>query len=696
MFKGLNLNGVDFAIMAVAVVALRLVSLSTRHYMKGVSDFLSANRVAGRYMLTISGAMGNTGVISIVAGLQVYWTAGLAWGWWGNFGIPLGLIMLLTGWVYYRFRETRAMTMAQFLEMRYSRRLRILAGILCWTSGILNFGIFPAVAARFFIYFCGFRDSIPIHFGLYAFDLPTIAIVMGIDLILALSFVTMGGQISVMVTECVQGMFCSFAFIIVAVAIFLKIHWSQMMAALAVTSTANASMFNPFHTSGIKDYNIWYYLIGVCSALYGQMSWQGAQGFYSAARNPHEQKMGGIIGMWRGFPQSLAMIAFALGGLAVLRLPEFATQAHAASLALSHIQNPDIQSQMRVPIAMAHVLPWGIRGLLATTFLFFSFTCHDTYMHSWGSIFVQDIYMPIRNKALDPALHVKYLRWSIIFVAIFAFAFSLWYKPTEDILFFFAITGTIWLGGSGAVIVGGLYWKKGTTAAAYTALIAGAVMGMGGLILTHYYKLATGNAFPINNQYLYAMTMGIAALSYVIVSLVQTRRVGDYNLERMLHRGRYRIATDHVEHESVRSRLSQMVGITREFSKWDAVLAIVMVTWNMGSFLWFLIFTVANLFFPISDLAWQRYYFVVMVAIPGVLALPGTIWFTTGGIMDIKAMFKILATVKRDHTDDGRVVGYHDEEPELLEPGTIGMLDASLDTDELRPMAEETEGELEK
>ena len=37
---------------------------------------------------------------------------------------------------------------------------------------------------------------------------------------------------------------------------------------------------------------------------------------------------------------------------------------------------------------------------------------------------------------------------------------------------FLALTGAIFVGGAGSAIIGGLYWKRGTTAAAWTAMVA--------------------------------------------------------------------------------------------------------------------------------------------------------------------------------------------------------------------------------
>ena len=50
---------------------------------KSVSDFLSAGRTAGRYVLSVSGGMAAIGAISIVNSLELGYVAGFAFSWWG-------------------------------------------------------------------------------------------------------------------------------------------------------------------------------------------------------------------------------------------------------------------------------------------------------------------------------------------------------------------------------------------------------------------------------------------------------------------------------------------------------------------------------------------------------------------------------------------------------------------------------------
>ena len=136
----------DWVIVIAAVVLLTWFSLRAAKYMRGVADFLSANRSAGRYLLSMASMITGMGAITIVGGFEMHYNAGFPTAWWGWMLGPVFLIMTLTGWVGYRFRETRCLTLAQFFEVRYSRRFRIFSGSVIWFCGILNFAIFPYVA----------------------------------------------------------------------------------------------------------------------------------------------------------------------------------------------------------------------------------------------------------------------------------------------------------------------------------------------------------------------------------------------------------------------------------------------------------------------------------------------------------------------------------------------------------------------
>ena len=672
----MNLSWIDWTIVAVSIILIRLVSWSTRSLMRGVADFLSANRVAGRYLLAISGEMGNFGVISLVAGWQAITSAGFPTIWWGFMSAPLGLIYVMTGWIFYRLRETRALTVAQFFEVRYSRRFRVLAGMLCWLSGILNFGIFPAIAGRFLIYFCGLPASFLIPgLGLHIATYPAI---MAADLGLALVFVNGGGQISVIVTECAQGMVACVAYFVIAIAALLIIPWHQEVAALS-TAPANASLLNPFHTSQIKDFNVWFYLISVFISIYGYQTWLGGQGFMTSARNPHEQRMGAIIGTFRNAPLNLMKLILPIAAFTVLHSQAYSSQAAAINQVIHHIGNKAIQNEMLVPVTLAHILPVGIMGLLVMVVVFLSFTCHDTYMHSWGSIFVQDIVMPLRQKPFEPREHIIWLRWSIFAVAVFAFFFSLLYVESDKILFFQAITGTIWLAGAGSVMIGGLYSRFGTTAGAYCAMIAGAVLGVAGMVVPKIWEAHHATPFPINGQWLMLWASLLAITLYVVISLITGGAKHPFNLEKMLHRGIYSV--DPHEHEVkavVSARWKESLGIGKEFSKGDTLCAVLLTVNTLGWWIVFIVIGVEHFAFnAISDQFWAKFWHVY-IWINLAQCIPAIVWFTVGGFLDLRALIQALKTAVRNPLDDGRVVldvelpqSPHDpysEEPALEHP----------------------------
>ena len=180
----MNMHWVDWSIVAGLLVFMLVAVVTSRKYMRSVADFLAANRCAGRYLICVSDGIASLGAISILAFWESYYRAGFTAIWWGLLEWPTLFIIALSGWVLYRFRQTRAMTMAQFFEMRHSRRFRIFTGILACGAGIINFGIFPSVGARFFIYFCALPESV----NLAGLTIGTYPLVMLFLLSIALFF----------------------------------------------------------------------------------------------------------------------------------------------------------------------------------------------------------------------------------------------------------------------------------------------------------------------------------------------------------------------------------------------------------------------------------------------------------------------------------------------------------------------------
>src|SRR5215203_6879916 len=144
---------IDWILVIAPILFVLAFAIYTQRYVKSVADFLSAGRCAGRYLLANARGESDSGLANTLSKFQIILVSGFALNFWEKITIPVILLIGISGFVVYRFRETRAMTLAQFLEMRYSSRFRLYMGTLAFLSGILNYGIFPALSARFFIYF---------------------------------------------------------------------------------------------------------------------------------------------------------------------------------------------------------------------------------------------------------------------------------------------------------------------------------------------------------------------------------------------------------------------------------------------------------------------------------------------------------------------------------------------------------------
>ena len=688
----MNLSFIDWLIVAIAFAGMIYSVSMTKGLMKSITDFLSAGRTAGRYVLSVSSGVAGLGAISIVMFLEMGYVAGFSLSWWG---LSQGIIILaitMSGWVIYRFRSTRCLTLAQFFEKRYSRNFRIFAGIVAFAAGIINFGIFPAVGAQFFINYCGLPESF--------MGMPMYPLVMIVLLSTALYFVYTGGQIAVIIADFFQGIFVTIVLFMVTMYLFFTIGWEQVSESLEQTPIKlareevqnlqqessfqmlpqtekdtkvaeinekyeNSSRINPFKTSQVEDFNFWYYLIGIIGIMYGTLGWQGAQGYNSSAKSAHEAKMGSVLAGFRGLPQGMFMFLVPVLVYVLMNHPDYQTVADAVNSSLDKISTDTLRTQLRAPFVLSEILPVGLLGAFAALMLAAFISTHDTYLHSWGSIFIQDVIMPFRGKPFDKETHLRVLRYSIFGVAVFIFLFSLLFSQNQKIALYFALTAAIFSGGCGAVIIGGLYWERGTTAAAWTAMIIGAFIGVGGTLvkqvsvdwLSDVSSLATIKTIllylrDINGQEYWGIGMASSSISYIFVSLVGNRSTID--MDKLLNRGKYSIKGEMAVVNKEPEFGWKIFGMGAEFTKSDKLIYILNYVWTGMWTLIFIIGTVYNLSNPVSNSSWMMYweYYIYINMVVSIIII---VWFTVGGISDLKHMISSLQSDYRDHGDDGWV-----------------------------------------
>ena len=294
----------------------------------------------------------------MVQNLEIFSLAAFTTYLWQSFEILIMLSLALNGIVSYRFRETRSLTFHQFFEARYSKSLRIFASFLNFVSGALSFAIQPVLGARFIVYFC----NLPLEVKVGSLQVPTIGILMVALLTISLYMTMTGGQISVMLTNCLEGLVSGIFYIVVAVSILWIVSYSKMEHVM-IGGPPGLSLVNPLDIAKNPKFDGSYILmlLGVRLFSYRGSAWQA--GFAASARTPHEGKMAGILTTWRGIGSGLMTTLLGVGALVLLHHSSYAAQAAIVSHRVAGL-TPAMRIEMQMPAALGLLLPAGARGAL--------------------------------------------------------------------------------------------------------------------------------------------------------------------------------------------------------------------------------------------------------------------------------------------------------------------------------------------
>ena len=405
-----------------------------------------------------------------------------------------------------------------------------------------------------------------------------------------------------------------------------------------------------------------------------------------------------------------------------------------------------LYGQMMMPVVLRQLLPAGVIGLFGLLMLMLLVSTDDSRIFNAAATWVQDVVLPFRKTPPDSRRHIAMLRWASVAVAVFFFVVAVFFSQLDYINLFTQILCAVWLGGGGTVMVFGLYTRFGNTAGAWCSIAFGSGFSLVGLItqrvwashvvpwlslhgwtegvfrffadlsrpLNPYVDWSFGfnsgestleqalqlfrEKLFINSTEIYGLSMLLSIAAYCLGSWVARRffGVGPFDLDRMLHRGKWAeeamtggtSGTGVTSGQNVPSvppvrnplssvlpqgraaqppllricaalarLLSRLVGIDEEYTRGDRIIAWVsffyMFVWRIGIATMGVMFW--NMVRPFPAAWWGDYYYVMTLCIPMVLGMVCTVWFVWGGLRDLIRLFRDLGARVRDDSDNGFV-----------------------------------------
>ena len=473
----MNIATIDWLILGALFVALLALAVYVNAQCRSVADYLVSGRKVRVFLGMGAGVAGEIGLVTIVGTCEQGYTRG--------FGFVLIAIITMFvlvplfgifGFGIERFRASKAMSVPQYIEMRYSKRLRILTGFFNSLAGIFQMCVFPIIGAGFVRVLIGAPE---IAGELAGIAIKSDWIIMAVLLICVVIFTYLGGYITLIVTNFFQmivimGVIYWLGFELVA-KIGLQETWSAMESAKGLDSVY------PF-AGGENAYGIIWFTWLLMMSILLQFSYGPYLQKYASMDKPKTVSMSYLVGSLFGNGRTFVILAFGVCALAVL----------GAEPPAEVDVSPTLWNAMATPYFLANHVGPVLMGLLLAGLLFADISTTDQYILSWSTSIVNDCICPFKKTPFSTRAHIMAVRLTIIALCVLFFLFGLVYSPTMPIWEFLWTCATI-ICGTGIAMLFGMYWKRASTAGAYAAVFACLVLPLVDLAARRI-RLAGGHA----------------------------------------------------------------------------------------------------------------------------------------------------------------------------------------------------------
>jgi len=486
-----NFTGVDWAIVGVYILGVAAFGVWVNRYIHNVADYMVAGRSAGTALNVATFLATGLCLVTIMYSAIDGFDRGFAFMIVAVIAMIIGLFIGSTGFVVRRLRAAKLTTLPEYFQLRYSRRVRVAAGTICALAGILNMGLFPKMGATFITYSTGLgatgeaavvtqdskakeaADSKAEAAKADAARKAAIAkrelivnIVMTIIIAIVLVYTVTGGMVAVIVTDYIQfvllalglgiGLYCCLA--------SPELGWDKIVATWS--KRRGEAAFNPVHEGSYGWFWVVWQAIHFGAAA---LCWAPEASRTLTAKDPETARKTFLYGS----PGAFIRLAIpALFGIAA-----FVFVAQHADLA-KHFRGMVLRDEgtgadQAVPLMIGKIVPAGLLGLMMAGMVSALMSTHDSYFLCWAAVITRDIIVPLRGRELADKEQIRITRIAIVLIGIFLLVWGVWYELPASVWTYMATTGSVYLCGSLVILVGGMYWKRASSAGALAALLGG-------------------------------------------------------------------------------------------------------------------------------------------------------------------------------------------------------------------------------
>ena len=482
----MNFGVIDWTILVVYLVGSIAIGIWAKKFVEDLTGYM----VAGRRVRTSLGIATfiatELGTVTYVYYGELGYVTGFAGFITGILALAAYLIVGKTGFVIEALRRHKVMTIPEFYEIRYSRSVRLVGGMLLFLGGVLNMGIFLKFDGVFLSEVMGFGPD-------------ALAAVMTVMVLVVIAYTVVGGMFSIIVTDFMQFVVLTFGMIVATAAILLNVDISAMT--LAVERTMGVQGVDPF----VNPHFGWTFVIWLfVSSIAASALWQPGASKALASESPAVARK---VFFWTGMTfAGRAMIPIFWG---VAALAYFGTGQDTAAA---------------MPKLLGAIVPSGFLGLLVAGMLAASMSTYSAYLLAWSSVLARDVIACTRKTDLSPQTTIRVIRISAVVLGLYLLVFGLLYRIPDTAFQYLLVTGAMYMAGALGSVAAGVYWKRANTVGAFAALILGAVTPAAFLVLEKFRDgLPSWLAFATDVNIAGLLSFVLAAAGMVFGSLLTQR-----------------------------------------------------------------------------------------------------------------------------------------------------------------------------